>query len=158
MNIAVIFESLYAAEWSKAVRTASRAYNGADGGALAAQAFANLWAARERLDWSRPGALFGTTLRNVIIDARRAHHETVSIYGDNGLMIDAAAPMSNDSAAGRLANVLDVLTDDQRAVLMMRGEDLKFGEIAARLNITEDAAKKLAKRGRARLERAAAAA
>lgn len=156
MNVETIFENLYTVEWTQAVKTANRAYNGADGEAIAAQVFANLWARRETLDWSRPGALFGRSLQNAIIDARRTRREATSLYGAEGLVIEPAAPTGEESAEGRLAGVLEVLTDDQRAVLLMRAEDLKFGEIAARLNISEDAAKKLAKRARAALERAAA--
>lgn len=157
MDIVTVFENLYASKWDVAVRVAGDAYKGADGENIAAQVFANLWARRESLDWSRPVQLFNVSLKNAVIDAVRARRETVSLYGADGtLATNPAAPQSEDNAAGRLANVLEVLTDDQRAVLLLRAEDMKFGEIATQLGITEDAAKKLAKRARARLERAAA--
>jgi RNA polymerase sigma factor (sigma-70 family) len=159
MDIAVVFESLYTAEWTVSVNRANRAYNGADGESIAAQAFANLWAHRERYDWSKPGTILNRTLTNAIIDARRTHKDAVSLYSDDaasGLSIDPTAPDARSAALDRLNDALAVLTPDQRVVLVMRAQDRTFGQIAAHMHISEDAAKKLAKRARARLDRLAA--
>ncbi len=154
------FEALYAAHAPAMVRYVARSFASVDAEAIVADAFTKIWRSRETIADVNLAGLVQTTVKRLAIDALRAARPTESIYSDPASGEDAgiyrhepAAPSDHNPAAGMLARILEVLTDDQRIVLVMRSQGYRFQDIAARTGRSEDACKKLYNRARAQVQK-----
>ncbi len=155
------FEALYAAQMPQMVAYVARHFVSLDAEAIVADAFAKIWRSRENIADLNLNGLVQTTVKRLAIDALRASRPTESLFADGGddaegetvYRHEPAAPSDHNPAAGTLARILEVLTPDQRVVLVMRSQGYRFQDIAARTGRSEDACKKLYNRAKAQVQK-----
>lgn len=119
------------------------------------EAFLRLVRRRERYDASLPFApWFYTILRNVCTDALRRQARDAHAVQEAGQ--ERARREGRAATPGEAFELLGQLGADDRAVLTLRVvQGLSFGEVAAALGISEEAAKKRGQRALRRLREAA---
>jgi RNA polymerase sigma factor (sigma-70 family) len=153
------FEALYTAQNRQMVAYVARHFASLSAEDVVADAFTKIWNARETVADQNLNGLLQVTVKRVAIDALRATRPADSLYaddsddsdGDSVYRVEPAAPSDHNPAAGTLARILEILTPDQRIILVMRAQGYKFQDIAARTNRSEDACKKLYNRARAQV-------
>ncbi|MCE5278253.1 MAG: sigma factor [Planctomycetaceae bacterium] len=116
------------------------------------EAFLRIVRGAEKYQSSRPFATwFYTVLRNVCVDIIRSRSRQLAAVQE---IADRISPPGGPVAEspGADLGLLDTLPRSERAVLMLRVvHELSFVQIAATVGISEEAAKKRAQRGLARL-------
>jgi RNA polymerase sigma-70 factor (ECF subfamily) len=122
--------------------------------------FLRVHRARDRYDPGRAFApwFFQIAHRLLIDDQRRAYRAREVVGGER--TPDAPAPTAGDAVSDReqLARLLDVLSTEERHVLVCaKGEGIGYAELAAELGKSVDAVKKMASRAVQRLRAASAA-
>lgn len=153
------FEALYTAHCAAMVRYVARSFASLDAEAIVADAFVKIWNARDTLTDSNLSGLVQTTVKRVAIDGLRTARPTESLFTSEGseesglYRVEPAAPSDHNPAAGILAGILEVLTDDQRTVLVMRSEGWDFESIGKQTGRSADACKKLYARAKAQVQK-----
>jgi RNA polymerase sigma factor (sigma-70 family) len=157
---ATTFEALYTATAPGMVRYVARSFASVDAEAIVADAFVKIWRLRETIADTNLNGLVQTTVKRLAIDALRTSKPTESIFSEDGdadnesvYRFEPAAPSDHNPAAGTLARILEVLTPDQRIVLVMRNQGHPFRDIAVKTGRSEDACKKLYNRAKAQVQK-----
>jgi RNA polymerase sigma factor (sigma-70 family) len=156
---AIAFEALYTAQMPQMVAYVARHFASLDAESVVADAFAKIWSRRDTIADMNLAGLVQVTVKRLAIDTLRATRPSDSLYADDGddsesdsvYRFEPVAPSDHNPAAGTLARILEVLTPDQRTILVLRSQGYRFQDIAARTGRSEDACKKLYNRARAQV-------
>ena len=116
------------------------------------ETFIRVIRARDQFDPSRDfSPWFYTILRNVCTDMLRSQKRSPEISGQGDLLSNSPS-MGDNPPDSPMLKLLDRLSEGNQAVLELRiFHDMRFRDIGAALDISEEAAKKRAQRGLRRL-------
>jgi RNA polymerase sigma-70 factor (ECF subfamily) len=123
------------------------------------EAFLRIVRGAEKYQSSRPFATwFYTVLRNVCVDIIRSRSRQLAAVQEIATRTSPPAALVAEENAGIELDLLDALPRSERAVLMLRVvHEMSFAQVGAITGISEEAAKKRAQRGLARLRERLAA-
>lgn len=121
---------------------------------LTSETFVRAWTAFGRIRQETVRAYLFAIARNLLRDARRAaaRHQPLGLeIADESISIQRR--MEDRSELDALLSAMQLLTEDDRAALLMRADRLSYEDIARTLNLSVPAAKVRVHRARLKLQK-----